>query len=421
MMPSSNNKHHLEDYAPIVTSGVIREIEELARLLGPVRIVHVNSTKEGGGVAEILGWFIPIIEELGMKVDWEVITGEKDFFTITKKFHNALHGQPEEFTEEMFAAYLDNVGKNAPKIHEDADFVVIHDPQPAAMIGEYPDRKNRWAWRCHIDLSEADLRVWGFLRPFVERYDGAVFHLPQYTKNLMAPQFIVPPAIDPLAPKNEKLSEEEVSSTLHKLGVANDKRIILQVARFDRLKGPFGAIEAFRLVRRWYDCRLILAGGSATDDPESQAVLAEVQDMAGDDPDIHILNLPPDSHREINALQRAATVVVQNSRREGFGLTVTEAMWKAKPVVGTDIGGIRHQIIHGVSGFLTHSVEGLAYRIRQLFGNPGMAKRFGQQAREYVRNNLLVPHHIRRWLLVFHSLRRANGDLITLPPHEITE
>jgi len=248
-----------------------------------------------------------------------------------------------------------------------------------------------------------------------------VFHLPQYTKNLMSPQFIVPPAIDPLASKNEKLSEEEVSSILHKLGVANDKRIILQVARFDRLKGPFGAIEAFRLVRRWYDCRLILAGGSATDDPESQAVLAEVQDMAGDDPDIHILNLPPDSHREINALQRAATVVVQNSRREGFGLTVTEAMWKGKPVVGTDIGGIRHQIIHGTSGFLIHSVEGLAYRIRQLFGNEDIAKRFGQQAREYVRNNLLVPHHIRRWLLVFHSLRRANGDLITLPPHEITE
>lgn len=413
-MPSSNNKHHLEDYAPIVTSGVISEIEELARLLGPVRIVNVNSTKEGGGVAEILGWFIPIFEELGMKVDWEVITGNTDFFIITKKFHNALHGQPEQFTEEMFEAYLDNVRKNAPKISGDANFVVIHDPQPVAMIQQYPERTNRWAWRCHIDLSEADLRVWRFLRPFVERYDGAVFHMPQYTKNLMGPQYIVPPAIDPLAVKNEELSEDEITSILYKLGVPRDKRILLQVARFDRLKDPFGAIKAFRLVRRWYDCRLILAGGSATDDPEGQAVLAEVSDMTGDDPDIHILNLPPDSHTEINALQRAATVVIQNSKREGFGLTVTEAMWKGKPVVGTDIGGIRHQIIHGTSGFLIHSIEGLAYRIRQLFGNPGMAKRFGTQAREYVRNNLLVPHHIRRWLLVFHSLRQPNGDLITL-------
>ncbi len=407
--------HHLEDYAPIVTSGVIREIEELARLLGPSKIINVNSTKEGGGVAEILGWFIPILADLGINVHWEVITGDADFFTVTKKFHNALHGLPEEFTEEMFNTYLDTVERNAPKIPDDADFVVIHDPQPAAMITQYPERKNKWAWRCHIDLSVADLRVWSFLRPFVEKYDAAVFHMPQYTKNLMPPQFLLPPAIDPLSVKNLELSETDIAEVLVKLGIAQDKRIILQVSRFDRLKDPFGAIKAFKLVKRWYDCQLILAGGSASDDPEGQAVLAEVMEMAEGDKDIHILNLPPDSHREINALQRAATVVIQNSKREGFGLTVTEAMWKGKPVVGTDIGGIRHQIMHGVSGFLTHSVEGLAYRIRQLFGNPGMARRFGTQAREYVRNNLLVPHHIRRWLLLFHSLRQANGDLITLP------
>jgi len=416
-MPSSKKKtshHKLEDYAPIVTSGVIKEIEELARLLGPVKMVHVNSTKEGGGVAEILGWFIPILEDLGMKVKWEIITGDTDFFTVTKKFHNALHGIHEEFSDEMFRTYLDNVQANAPKIPDDADFVVIHDPQPAAMILQYPERRNKWAWRCHIDLSVADLRVWSFLRPFVECYDAAVFHMPQYTKNLMSPQYLLPPAIDPLAPKNEELTDEEISKIMVKLGIPQDKRIIVQVSRFDRLKGPFGAIKAFQMVRRWHDSRLILAGGSATDDPEGQAVLAEVMEMAEGDEDIHILNLPPDSHREINALQRVADVVIQNSRREGFGLTVTEAMWKGKPVVGTDIGGIRHQIMHGVSGFLTHSVEGLAYRIRQLFGNPGMARRFGTQAREYVRNNLLVPHHIRRWLLLFHSLRESNGDVINL-------
>lgn len=414
-MPSSKSKpHHLEDYASIVTSGVIKEIEELARLLGPAKIINVNSTKEGGGVAEILGWFIPILADLGIDVHWEVITGDADFFTVTKKFHNALHGLSEEFTEEMFTTYLDTVERNAPRIPDDADFVVIHDPQPAAMITQYPDRKNKWAWRCHIDLSVADLRVWGFLRPFVERYDAAVFHMPQYTKNLMPPQFLLPPAIDPLSVKNAELSDKEISKIMVKLGVPQDKRIILQVARFDRLKDPFGAIEAFNLVKRWYDCRLVLAGGSASDDPEGQAVLAEVAEMAKGDEDIHILDLPPDSHTEINALQRAADVVIQNSRREGFGLTVTEAMWKGKPVVGTDIGGIRHQIMHGVSGFLTHSVEGLAYRVRQLFGNPGMARRFGTQAREYVRNNLLVPHHIRRWLLLFHSLRQANGDVINL-------
>ncbi len=415
MKSADLTKHHgLEDYAPIVTEAVINEIRELARLLGKVKIVHVNSTKEGGGVAEILGWFIPILEELGMTVEWEVITGDTEFFTVTKKFHNALHGQKEEFTKEMFEKYLSNVRDNSPRIPDDADFVIIHDPQPAAIVEQYPGHKAKWVWRCHIDLADADLRVWSFLRPFIERYDGAVFHMPQYTKNLMIPQFILPPAIDPLAPKNVELDEQEIKSILEKLDVPQDKRILLQVGRFDRLKDPFGAIQAFRLVRRWYDCRLVLAGGAATDDPEGQAVLEEVREMAQDDSHIHILDLPSDSHREINALQRAATVIIQNSKREGFGLTVTEGMWKAKPVVGNDIGGIRHQIIHGASGFLIHSVEGLAYRIRQLFGNPLMAKRFGQQAKEYVRNILLVPHHVRRWLLLLHSLRAGEDDIITL-------
>ncbi|NLI99153.1 glycosyltransferase [bacterium] len=414
MLKPERQYHSLDDYAPIVTQGVIDEIRTLARLLGNVKIVHVNSTKEGGGVAEILGWFIPILEELGMRVQWEIITGDTEFFTITKKFHNALHGQKEEFTHEMFEKYRSNVKENSPKIPDDADFVIIHDPQPAAIIEQYPVRKAKWVWRCHIDLADADLRIWSFLRPFVERYDGAVFHMPQYTKNLMVPQFILPPAIDPLAPKNIELDDEQVGSILTSIGVPRNKRILLQVGRFDRLKDPFGAISAFKLVRRWYDCRLVLIGGAASDDPEGQAVFEEVMDMAGGDPDIHILNLPSDSHLEVNALQRASTVVIQNSRREGFGLTVTEAMWKSKPVVGNDIGGIRHQIIHGSSGFLIHSVEGLAYRIRQLFGNPGMAKRFGQQAREYVRNILLVPHHVRRWLLLLHSLRAGEEDIITL-------
>lgn len=409
-----DKKRRLADYAPIVTAGVIREIEELAQLLGRSTIFNVNSTKEGGGVAEILSWFVEIMTDLGMDVRWEIITGDTEFFTITKKFHNALHGQHEDFSEEMFERYLENVRTNSPQVPDDADFVIIHDPQPAAIIEQYPQRKGRWAWRCHIDLTEADLRVWNFLRRYVESYDASVFHMPQYTKNLMRPQFILPPAIDPLAPKNEELSDKEVSKILDKLNLPRDRRMLLQVGRFDRLKDPFGAIQAFKMVRRWYDCVLVLAGGSASDDPEGQAVLAEVKDMASASPDIFILDLPPDSHREINALQRAATVVVQNSRREGFGLTVTEAMWKGKPVVGTDIGGIRHQIIHGNSGFLIHSVEGLAYRIRQLFGNEGMARRFGQQAREYVRNNLLVPHHIRRWLLAFHAMRQENGDVITL-------
>lgn len=415
MKSADSTKHHgLEDYAPIVTEAVINEIRELARLLGKVKIVHVNSTKEGGGVAEILGWFIPILEELGMTVEWEIITGDTEFFTVTKKFHNALHGQKEEFTKEMFSKYLSNVRENSPRIPDDADFVIIHDPQPAAIVEQYPSRKSKWVWRCHIDLADADLRVWSFLRPFIEHYDGAVFHMPQYTKNLMIPQFILPPAIDPLAPKNVELDEQEIKSIMQRLGIPQDRRILLQVGRFDRLKDPFGAIEAYRLVRRWYDTRLVLAGGAASDDPEGQAVLDEVMDMVGDDPRIHVLNLPSDSHLEINALQRAASVIIQNSKREGFGLTVTEAMWKAKPVVGNDIGGIRHQIIHGTSGFLIHSVEGLAYRIRQLFGNPGMALRFGQQAREYVRNILLVPHHVRRWLLLMHSLRAGEEDIITL-------
>ena len=245
-----NSHHRLEDYAPIVTSGVVKEIEELARLLGKVKIVNVNSTKEGGGVAEILGWFIPILRDLGIDVHWEIITGDTDFFTVTKKFHNALHGLAEEFTDEMFQTYLDNVEKNAPAIPKDADFVVIHDPQPAAMITQYPERANRWAWRCHIDLSVADLRVWSFLRPFVERYDAAVFHMPQYTKNLMPPQFLLPPAIDPLSAKNEELSDKEIDRTVYHQEFHHLSRMYNEKYRQDlyifRDKYKCNLLEAFK-------------------------------------------------------------------------------------------------------------------------------------------------------------------------------
>jgi trehalose synthase len=336
-----------------------------------------------------------------------VLQGEARFYELTKAVHNALHGRTTRLTPEDLHYYDEIMDRNASLVEEPADLVVIHDPQPAGLVRHRPHPPGNWLWRCHIDLSEADPTIWRALRPVVEEYDGAVFHQPSYTKDLMVPQYILPPAIDPLSPKNEEIPPAEAEAMVAELGIDPELPVVLQVSRFDRLKDPLGVIDAFEMASGWERSQLVLAGGAADDDPEGSAVYAEVQERAAEVANVHVLNLPPDSHRTINALQRTARVVVQKSVKEGFGLVVSEAMWKEKPVIGNAVGGIREQIIHGLTGFLVHSTEGMAYRIRQLLTDPELSASMGRHARENVRLNYLMPGALKRWLLLF--LAQRNG------------
>ena len=374
--------------------------------------VHINSTREGGGVAEILQRMLPILKELGIEARWEVIEGDSEFFDITKKIHNALQGSPEKITEKMWKYHQEVNGRNAENLNLEADAVIIHDPQPAPLI-EFR-RNGRWIWRCHIDLSNPQTQVWDYLSRYCERYDAVVFSVAKFARAMSVDKFIITPSIDPISDKNRELTGDEINETLNKFQIPIDRPIILQVSRFDRFKDPLGVIKAFRIVKKYNDCILILAGSPATDDPEGEVVLNEVREYAADDPDIHILLLPPFSDRDINALQRIATVILQKSVKEGFGLTVSEAMWKGKPVIGGAVGGIPLQIIHGVTGFLVNSAEGSAFRIRQLLNNQEMARKMGESAREHVRKNFLITRQIRDYLSVWFSIENKGKSILEL-------
>ncbi len=316
----------LQDYAAIVGEPEITELRELARRLAGRHVKMVNSTAVGGGVAEILNRLVPLMEEVNVPTRWEVITGGEKFFHVTKAFHNALHGAPYEGAADWFDTFLATNEENRRRMRFDEDFIVIHDPQPVALIAERDSRPSRWVWRCHIDLSNPNEQVWDFLKPWVDRYDASLFSSPQFTRGLRIPQYLFFPTIDPLADKNRELDAVFVRGVLEQFHVDPARPILTQISRFDRLKDPVGVIRAYRLVKRYEDCQLVLAGGSATDDPEGAAVLREVEEAAAGDPDIHILNLPPWSHVEINALQRGSTIVIQKSLREGFGLTVSDGL-----------------------------------------------------------------------------------------------
>jgi trehalose synthase len=367
----------------------------------------VNSTSVGGGVAEILNRIVPLLEELGVLIRWEVLKGGNEFFGVTKAFHNALHGEPFEERPGWFELFLATNEENRRLMGFDEDFIVIHDPQPVALVQAREGRNNHWIWRCHIDLSRPNATVWNFLRPWVEKYDGALFSAPAFTQSLPIPQYLFYPAIDPLSDKNRELPAEFVQSVLERYGIDPKRPILTQISRFDRLKDPVGVIQAYQKVRKYFDCQLVLAGGGATDDPEGDIVFREVEETAQADPDIHILNLPPWSHLEINALQRASTIVIQKSLREGFGLTVTEALLKKKPVVASAVGGIPNQVMHKVTGMLAHSVEGTAYQIRFLLSNPAFARQLGENGCEHVKENFLLTHNIRRYLLLFLNLQQG--------------
>lgn len=411
-MLKSNNIPVLADYEPIIGQSGIEELHELAGHLRDKRIVMVNATRVGGGVAEILNRMVPLFLELGLKIRWEIMEANDAFYRVTKQIHNALHGQGEPLTSSQMDLFMEVNRKNRESLKLDDDIVFIHDPQPVAMVvGRKPAPKSRWLWRCHIDLSRPVQAVWEMLEPYIKQYDAVVFSAAPFSRQLPMRQLLIPPAIDPLSNKNKDLTQEEINEVLTRLEIPTDCPIVTQVSRFDRLKDPVGVIEAFRRIRRSVRCRLVLAGGTADDDPEGEEVLSMVKEKAAGDPEIHLLMLPPNSDIEINALQRASSVVIQKSLKEGFGLTVSEALWKSRPVVASAVGGIPLQVKHRYSGLLVHSIEGTAYAVKQLLNNPDYAKHLGENGREHVRQNFLSTRHLGDYLSAFVSLEHASDTI----------
>jgi trehalose synthase len=408
----------LDGYAEHTGADVISHLRQLAAPLQELKVVHVNSTRVGGGVAEILEKLVPLTRELGVDASWEVITGGEEFFVCTKHMHNGLQGNPVDIPGELLAAYEDTNARNAEQLRpalEEADFVFIHDPQPAPLLAHCPDRRGKWIWRCHIDASHPYRPVWKYLRRHVNAYDASIFSLPDFAQPLPHPQYIIPPSIDPLSEKNMELEADEVAAVHERFGLDPEHPFVLQVSRFDRFKDPVGVIRAHQLAKRFLPAlQLVLAGGSASDDPEGALVLQEVQNAAASDDSVHVLLLPPDAHRTINALQRAADVVLQKSTREGFGLTVTEAMWKGKAVIGGDTGGIRLQVINFHTGFLVSTPEGAALRIRYLLHQREQLVQMGEKARDFVRENFLLTRQLREYLTLMLALRNAGANRIEL-------
>jgi trehalose synthase len=396
----------LDRYEEVVGHHEIERLRQLAARLIGRRIVHVNSTKTGGGVAEILGWMTPTLQALGVDARWEVVNGPADFYRVTKSFHNALQGLPVSIKRRDFELHNEVNRENAGRLNLEGDVAIIHDPQPIYLPRFTPKgRVRRWIWRCHIDASRPERSVWKYLQDAIPDYDATIFSMAAFTRPLPRPMFIVPPAIDPISDKNCNMPEAERTQLLVKHGIDPDRPLLVQVSRFDRFKDPLGVIEAYRLLKPYYpELQLALAGGPADDDPEGAEVLKEVLDHSGDDSDIKVLMLPPDSHRTINALQRSAIVVLQKSLKEGFGLTVTEALWKGKPVIGGACGGIRLQVHDYHTGFLVHSPAGAAYRIRYLLRYAEKRQRMGRTGHEFVREHFLLTRHIRDYLTLILCL-----------------
>ncbi|AFM24065.1 glycosyltransferase [Desulfomonile tiedjei] len=403
----------IQDYAAVTGQDVINHLWQLAQPIQGMKVVHVNSTRIGGGVAEILTKLVPLKKELGIDARWEVIAGNDRFYECTKNFHNGLQGKEVPLSDTLLAAYEEVNKDNAEEMRsvlEEADIVFIHDPQPLPLLEWCPNRKGKWIWRCHIDLSHPHRPVWKYLRKYVLGYDASIFSLPDFAQSLPHNLYLVAPSIDPLSEKNMDLDAKEVLKTQLQFGIDPERPMVLQVSRFDRFKDPVGVIQAYRLAKTFVpSLQLVLAGGGATDDPEGEAVLSQVRAVAHDDPDLYILLLAPDAHRTINALQRAADIVIQKSVREGFGLTVTEGLWKAKPVIGGNTGGIRLQVLNHHTGFLVSTPEGAALRIRYLLKRPEKIYEMGRKAREFVRENFLITRQLKEHLslMVFLGIGRS--------------
>lgn len=388
----------LVNYEKLVGAHTVDRISKKAEKLKDFDVAHINSTYYGGGVAEILSSLTLLMNSVGIKTEWRVIQGSPDFFSITKKVHNALQGEKLNLSRRKTDIYESVIYENSLRNHLNHDLVIIHDPQPLGMINHYK-KHCPWVWRCHLDLSCPNKRLWNYMVPYIEKYDAVILTLKEYEKKLKIPQVFFMPAIDPFSIKNKKLSNKEIDERLEHYGIPTDLPLVVQISRFDRWKDPDGVIEAFKIARKEVDCTLVLLGNVATDDPEGQQIYESVISSKED----RIIILSRQDTALVNALQSRAEVVIQKSLREGFGLTVTEAMWKGTPVIGGNVGGIRYQIKDGENGFLVSSVQQTADRIVQLLKDKELRKQMGSKARESVKNNFLMPRLLEQYLDLFNS------------------
>jgi trehalose synthase len=407
LQPVSVAHKTLADYASIVGRQLVEEIAALAEPLQGKRVLHLSATAFGGGVAEILNTLVPLMIDAGLACEWQVIYGREEFFNTTKLMHNALQGAPQALSEDEWQTWLRYNEINASQLGDGWDVCIVHDPQPAAIASLVTDKARRWIWRCHIDLSTPNPDTLARFVPYLEPYDGTVFHLPEYVHGGMDHRaHIIPPAIDPLAPKNMAFSPEDAVYICEQFGIDVDRPLLVQVSRFDPWKDPLGVIDAYRIVKQEMpDVQLALVGSMATDDPEGWDYFNATISHAAGDPDIHILNnLNNVGSIEVNAFQSHSDVVIQKSMREGFGLTVTEAIWKARPLIGGDVGGIPLQVTDGESGYLVSSVEECADRALTILADPALGKQLGRAGKEAVRRRFLMPRLLRDWLRVFEQL-----------------
>jgi trehalose synthase len=383
----------LDDFHDIVGDRVLSDIYKVARSLYGLKVLQINSTYYGGGVAEMLYTLVPLMNDVGINADWRILRGTPDFFGITKEFHNAIQGDPIELTDMKKQLYQETNEDFASYCKIEADLVHVHDPQPLPLIQFYK-KSQPWMWRCHVDLSHPNQPLWRFLKRFILRYNVAIVSHELYRKeDLPVDQRVIQPVIDPLSLKNKDLSPDQVHETLKKFNVPDDKPFITQISRFDKWKDPLGVIEIFKLVRKQLDCRLVLCGSMASDDPEGLTIFNQVQEsakelIAGGD----VILLTVENNMLVNALQRAAAVIIQKSIREGFGLTVTEGLWKGKPVIASNVGGIPLQIRDGETGYLVEPTDfqGCADRIAKIFRDPAAAEEMGKKAKEDVRSKFLI-------------------------------
>ncbi|MEX2706711.1 MAG: glycosyltransferase, partial [Candidatus Freyrarchaeum guaymaensis] len=399
--------HSLEDYRDIVGDRVISQIHRLASRLYGKHIININSTYQGGGVAEILASLVPLMNDAGLDVGWRILHGSPDFFTITKKFHNALQGDRINFTEMKKRLYVQANEDFSVYTHIDHDCVIIHDPQPLPLIRFYKKRQP-WVWRCHMDLTNPNRDLWEYLKDFILRYDVIIFSCEKFKKSdLPVEQRIIQPAIDPLSPKNMELSEKDISKYLRKFGIPRDKPIIAQISRFDKWKDPEGVIDVFKLVKKKVDCRLVLCGSMAADDPESVDVCNILRESSRKlIENEEVILITSENSILVNALQRVADVVIQKSKREGFGLSVAEALWKGTPVVGSNVGCIPLQIKDGENGYLVdpYDKKGFAERIIKLLKNPELAEEMGRKGRETIKKHFLITRLLLDYLVLLNDL-----------------
>jgi trehalose synthase len=402
----------LEDYRAIAGEQEIEAIRALAEPLRGARVLHLNATAFGGGVAELLSALVPLKQDLGLDADWQVMRGSDEFFSVTKAIHNSLHGAFIDMNSHMHDTFLQYSQLNADLWDDDFDFVIIHDPQPAAIHSILMESKRppagRWIWRCHIDLTAAQPDVWDFIRPYVETHDAAIFTVPQYVKNDLRMQHvaIIPPAIDPLSPKNSDLPEETIAMIMDRYGIDRHRPMMTQVSRFDAWKDPLGVIDTYRIAKSQVpDLQLVMVASMANDDPEGWSYFERTARHAGHDYDIFLLsNLNGVGNIEVNAIQRSADLIMQKSLREGFGLTVTEGLWKEKPVIAGNVGGIPAQIVDGQTGFLVNSVAEAAERSIEVLTDKQLAKSLGARGHEHVRTNFLTTTNLKRYLELMISL-----------------